>query len=316
MKKLLSLLLILMLLIPTALADEVIPANAKHERPEIEGVGEDGFLTGEGAEYVLADAEEGLWMYVSETLRIEIDRYTASNRKLIWYTAHIRQKEGDGMHTFLADPAHPFGLSKLVEEIARQYQLVFAINGDFFEDRYREGEKIGCVIKNSVVINRYAQELDNLPTLDVLALFEDGTMKCFKARSNSADKYLAMGVRDTICFGPILVSGGSINMKQLEDYGRSREPRTALGMVENGHYVAIVCEGRSEESDGLRLSELAPLMLAEGCVEALNLDGGQTSVLSFMGEKLNATGTFHNSSRPRRVTDIVGIGVSNLVSAE
>lgn len=157
MKKLLSLLLILMLLMPSVLADEVIPAHDKHERPEIEGAGEDGFLTGEGAEYVLADAEEGLWMYVSETLRIEIDRYTASNRKLIWYTAHIWQKEGDGMHTFLADPEHPLGKAMLVEDIAKQYDLVFAINGDFFEDRYREGTKIGCIIKNGVVINRYAQ---------------------------------------------------------------------------------------------------------------------------------------------------------------
>ena len=149
----------------------------------------------------------------------------------------------------------------------------------------------------------------------MLALFEDGTMKCFRARSNSADKYLAMGVRDTICFGPILVAEGAVDAWQLEEYGRSREPRTALGMVENGHYVVIICEGRSDTSDGLRLSELGPMMLAEGCVEALNLDGGQTSVLSFMGEKLNATGTFHKSSSPRRVTDIVGIGTSDLVHA-
>lgn len=310
MKKLAILLLTALLLLPLfAGADEIIPANEKHPRPEIENVGEDGYLVNEEDEFIYEDVEEGLWLYVSSDLRVEIDRYTASNMQLIWYTAHIWQKDGDGMHTFLSNPAKPFEDRMWVEQIARKYQLVFAMNGDFYEDRVGN-MPIGCIIRNGKVINTKPSIRSEIPTLDILALFSDGTMRCFGGRSNTADEYLAMGVTDTICFGPILIRDGAVNEKQLVDMGRAREPRTALGMVEKGHYVAMLVEGRTENSIGSRYIETAEMMAKEGCVEALNLDGGQTAVMCFMGTKLNVTGQYGKGSEQRLVTDIVGIGHS------
>ena len=59
MKKLAVLLLTALLLLPLfAGADEIIPANEKHPRPEIENVGEDGYLVNEDDEFIYEDAEE------------------------------------------------------------------------------------------------------------------------------------------------------------------------------------------------------------------------------------------------------------------
>jgi len=305
---------LLLLLLAPAMADQVIPANAKHERPVIEGIGSDGFMASDHDEFVMADEAAGLWLYVSASLRVEIDRYTAENMALRWYTAHVWEKGGTGMRTWLADPNKPYEERMYVESIARKYNVVFALNGDFFEDRVGN-MPVGLIIRSGKVINaRAAASRSEIPTLDILGLFNDGTMKCFGARSHTAEEYLEMGVTDTLCFGPILISGGVIDTAKVIDYGHAREPRTALGMVEKGHYVAILAEGRTEESIAIQHIEMARMLLEEGCVEALNLDGGQTSVMSFMGIKINKTGQYGKGSEPRLVTDIIGIGTSELAT--
>jgi len=55
--------------------------------------------------------------------------------------------------------------------------------------------------------------------------------------------------------------------------------------------VVIVADGRQPRySVGLVLIELADLLKKEGCVEAYNLDGGQSTSIYFMGVKLNHHG--------------------------
>lgn len=41
-------------------------------------------------------------------------------------------------------------------------------------------------------------------------------------------------------------------------------PRTAIGMVSTGHYVMVVSDGRTSESEGLSLYELAEVMQDAG----------------------------------------------------
>ena len=73
-----------------------------------------------------------------------------------------------------------------------------------------------------------------------------------------------------------------------------RNPRCAVGMVEPGHFVVIVTDGRQTGLGvydiGFTLKELAQLFLDEGCTLAYNLDGGYSSSLIFLGVKLNHHG--------------------------
>lgn len=76
-------------------------------------------------------------------------------------------------------------------------------------------------------------------------------------------------------FAP-LVAGGM----ETEQTGRDIEPRTAVGLDGLGRILLVVAEGRRPgRSEGLALAELARLMRDLGCVDALNLDGGGSSVL-------------------------------------
>ena len=89
--------------------------------------------------------------------------------------------------------------------------------------------------------------------------------------------------------GDVLISNGEIaDTSSWTPALLPRAPRTAFGLLEDGTVVSYVVDGRNANiSVGLTLEELAEEMLKDGCVYALNLDGGGSSALSVRipGEK-------------------------------
>ena len=63
-------------------------------------------------------------------------------------------------------------------------------------------------------------------------------------------------------------------------------PRTAIGVIGELHYLFVVADGRTSESEGLSLYELAQIMQKYGCITAYNLDGGGSSTLYFRDKNL------------------------------
>lgn len=84
-------------------------------------------------------------------------------------------------------------------------------------------------------------------------------------------------------------------------------PRTAVGMIEEGHYIFVVSDGRTEDSEGLSLYELAQFMQKLGVQIAYNLDGGGSSTMYFNGQVVNNP-TTNGRIKERGVSDIVYIG--------
>ena len=79
--------------------------------------------------------------------------------------------------------------------------------------------------------------------------------------------------------------GGNILVKDrtvtADATASGREPRTVMGVRKNGSAVIVECDGRqSSLSSGMTLAEAAQLLLAEGCTDVINLDGGGSSVLA------------------------------------
>lgn len=77
------------------------------------------------------------------------------------------------------------------------------------------------------------------------------------------------------------------NGEAKSDFEAGAAPRTAVGIKENGNIIFYVLDGRqSGYSYGAQLKTLAKRMVELGCVEAINLDGGGSTVISahFPGE--------------------------------
>lgn len=286
-------------------ATNVIPAW-----PELN---EAGFM--DQGEFVYEDEANGVWMYCSPTLKIQIFRYYDPKKVLTWYESEIWAAEGEIFDMLQYEPDR--WKTKIdPAKIALKYQTVYAQNGDYHI--YRSGkakeESKGIVIRDREIIFTvgYPNNYSFFPNLDCLALFPDGDMKVFLASEYTPQEYLDMGVTDVLSFGPYMIRDGVINPK-IDDYGRTNQPRGSIGMVEKGHYMGIVLEARIKRSKGETIAFMASRLKSKGCQVAFNLDGGQTAVMVFMGKRLNTIGKYDDKDWPRSQNEILGIGTSKLV---
>ena len=121
-----------------------------------------------------------------------------------------------------------------------------------------------------------------------------------RARIARRDALAAQPRGDLLQAGPLLVADGEVaydpeadeegfkaGAHQFDpDPTEGRHPRAALGLAD-GRVYAVVCDGRSRHDAGLTLVELAKLMVALGCRDAINLDGGGSASLVSGGRLQN-----------------------------
>ena len=108
---------------------------------------------------------------------------------------------------------------------------------------------------------------------------------------------------DLLC----VYADGRMEIIDSDDKSMASNPRTAVGMIEEGHYIFVVSDGRTEDSEGLSLYELAQFMQKLGVQIAYNLDGGGSSTMYFNGQVVNNP-TTNGRIKERGVSDIVYIG--------
>ncbi|MCD8378357.1 MAG: phosphodiester glycosidase family protein [Candidatus Gastranaerophilales bacterium] len=93
-------------------------------------------------------------------------------------------------------------------------------------------------------------------------------------------------VNHIISGGPYLVKDGEIYIdikdEKLLAIG-GRNPRTAIGYTKDNRFIIVTADGREGSSIGLTLKELACYMQKLGCVNAMNLDGGGSTVMYVNG---------------------------------
>ena len=90
--------------------------------------------------------------------------------------------------------------------------------------------------------------------------------------------------------GPYLVKNGNpyvdINDQKLNAIS-GKNPRTAIGYTKDQDLILVTIDGRETESVGMNIYELAKYMKSIGCENAMNLDGGGSSVMYVKGKVVN-----------------------------
>ena len=184
---------------------------------------------------------------------------------------------------------------------AANNNAILAVNGDYYG-----ANSTGYVIRNGVV---YRDTVREDSSNGDLAIYKDGSFKIIYEDETSAEQLVKDGVVNLLAFGPSLVENGEIVIDTNSEVGQSMSsnPRTAIGIIDENHYIIVVSDGRTSESQGLSLYELAEVMKSYGVKTAYNLDGGGSSTLYFNGQVINKPTTNGNISE-RAVSDIVYIG--------
>ena len=281
------------------------PAQAEEEMEaeNLDETGEELKEEQEGEEnreapYLMEDPDQGRWEYRSETLSISIQRFSEkvksgkTTKTREYCIADIHASPESPMYPIMTEPSkkRPAGY-KLVSPdlLTEKYQPLFAMSDDMYGIRLQKYKYKGIVVRDGEMISdqtRNSAKKRPWPNLDTMAVYEDGRMETFICDAHTAEEYLEMGARQVLSFGPILIRDGKITEEVLNPkYYPYNEPRVAMGMVEPWHYVAIVVRGRPKTKyAGVHLDWLAQQLLDRGCVEALNLDGGQTATMIFNGK--------------------------------
>ena len=115
-------------------------------------------------------------------------------------------------------------------------------------------------------------------------------------------------------FGPALIKDGELlpapqyYVKNGNKYNikSTNEPRCAIGQLGEKEYMFVVVDGRRKDSDGCSTDELAQWMFEQGCVQAYNLDGGNSALMWFGGENYSDKTT----KGERAVSDFIYISTA------
>lgn len=277
---------------------------------------EKGFL--DEGEFIYSSEEEGLYIFIDQTCKVIIQRRYDSTQPLTWFEADIWSdvEAGEMLKTIQYDPEKMGKVRVDASENAIKNKTVFAMNTDYYTYRVSvtNSRRTGVVIRDGKILydDPYDTMVDYFPNLDTLAFYPDGSMDVHASCELSAQDYIDRGAYAVYSFGPYLIRDGKLSEKAYTS-ADTKNPRCAIGMVEPGHYVAIMCEGRLSRSGGVSVGQLAKLMRAKGCEVAFNLDGGQTAVMVFMGKQLNQIGKYDGKTSARPTSEILGIGFSEQV---
>lgn len=279
-----------------------------------------GFL--DEGEYLYSSEDEGLWIYVSQTSRIIIQRKYDATQPLTWFEADLYGDldAGEMLRTVQNDPEKMGKVRVDATETAKKHNVVFAMNTDYYTYRVavNNNRHTGIVIRDGRILydDPYTEkQVTNsmFPNLDMLAFMPDGSLKVYHSWEKTAQEFIDEGVQTVYSFGPYLLLDGKVSERAYAN-NENKNPRCAIGMVEPGHYVAIMCEGRLKRSAGVTISYLAKMMRAKGCQVAFNMDGGQTAVMVFMGKQLNQIGAYDGGKTNSRPTsEVLGFGTSEQV---
>ena len=235
--------------------------------------------------------------YSDSNVSITVKEYREYDSAI--YVADITVSDVSYLKTALASNTYGRNITETTSNIASENNAILAINGDYYGAR-----QSGYVIRNGSL---YRNSSGNR---DALAIMKNGEFEFVTEGETSAETLLENGALQVFSFGPVLLEDGSISVTENEEVGMAMasNPRTAIGYLGKNHYVFVVSDGRTSESAGLSLYELASFMKSLGVSDAYNLDGGGSSTMVFKGEVINTPTTNGHSTQERAISDILYIG--------
>lgn len=106
--------------------------------------------------------------------------------------------------------------------------------------------------------------------------------------------------------GTEIVKDGAFVEQAEDSIFKYRNPRTAVGIKEDGTVIFVCVDGRrSGVSVGYTIKELADYLISKGCISAVNFDGGGSTTLyaADLGELYSSLKNTPSDGRERRIAD-------------
>ncbi|MBQ2930300.1 MAG: phosphodiester glycosidase family protein [Clostridia bacterium] len=308
MRKFISLLLLLTMLIPGAIAEDVIeipeaealPANVVPLPVDLSA----GYVPNPDC-YIAADEENGVLQgYQDDSLTVTMERVKVGDST--FNVARVKIAHPSQLRTGLEN--EKASRNNKISSMAKKHNAVVAIGGDFFADA-----------KNGYIVRQY-KEFRKSPKSVYDMLLVDNNGDFHIVLRSDAEELKALLTSEELTFpnifnfGPALVKDGVLleTPQYYIDNGNryniksKSEPRCAIGQMGKLEYMFVVVDGRRKDSDGCSTAELAEWMFSQGCQQAYNLDGGNSALMWFGGENYSDKTT----KNERTVSDFIYISTA------
>lgn len=236
--------------------------------------------------------------YEDDNIKIALIDYRENDTDI--HMADVKVSSSEYLKTAFAQSSYGRNVTEKTSDIAESVNAILAINGDYYG-----AQESGYVIRNGVIYRETAKSGN-----EDLVIYGEGSFEIIDEDDITAEELLEKGAQNVLAFGPALVEDGSVSVTEDEEVGKAMasNPRTAIGIIDENHYVFVVADGRTSDNEGLSLYELAEFMESLGVQTAYNLDGGGSSTMYFNGQIINKPTTNGSSIKERSVSDIVYIG--------
>lgn len=234
--------------------------------------------------------------YEDDTKAISIETYERNSTQI--HVATVTMKGDASIKTALADETYGRNVKAKTSTTAQSVNAVLAVNGDYYGAR-----DAGYVIRNGQLLRSDSQDANQ----EDLVIYQDGSFEIIREGDITAQDLLNKGAVQVLSFGPALIENSQVAVDSSDEVGKAMasNPRTAIGIIDDKHYVLVVSDGRTDESKGLSLKELADFMKELKVTTAYNLDGGGSSTMYFNGQIINKPTTNGHNIEEREVSDIV-----------
>jgi exopolysaccharide biosynthesis protein len=239
--------------------------------------------------------------YIDEHINISIEMIEKDG--VVFYVADVQLSDISFLKTAFANNTFGKNITQTTSEMAEANNAIFAINGYYYGFR-----DTGLVIRNGVLYRDFSSNFSNDQSLTIDS---EGNLGIVATNESTGTELIDSGTLQGLTFGPTLVLDGEVYVsKNFEVDTKSSSnlnPRTAIGQISPLHYIFIVVDGRSDESKGMTLQELAQEFVDRGATVAYNLDGGGSAAMWLNGNVINYP-TSGRKDGERNISDIIYIG--------
>ena len=159
-------------------------------------------------------------------------------------------------------------------EFAERYNAIIALNGSYF-DMEAGGTVTFLKVQGSTIIDGFSERQlysenggiawNNSDHPEIISRPENGW------RNSEMNNILAAG--------PLLIFNEEIRNFNNDSFNQNRHPRTAVALTKDNRLFLLTVDGRSFQSYGMTIPELAYFLKSAGAVDALNLDGGGSTAM-------------------------------------
>jgi len=197
----------------------------------------------------------------------------------------------DPTRVFVGKPDDYGGVGLTLEQLVQKYDALGGINAGGFKDD--GGAGFGGMPEGLTIIDGVCYNSDMGTEYPIAGLDAKGVLH---VGYYNYDDCMGLGLQHAVSFGPILIYNGEPAPE--ETLASSVNPRTAIAQRGDGAIIMLVIDGRQVHSIGATYQDMVEMLLSYGAVNAINMDGGSSTVMHYGGEYVNSCSADNGQPRP------------------